>query len=36
MGRVARMKKKKNACRILVRKPENGDVLEDLVVDRSN
>jgi len=30
------MREKKNACRSLVRKPENGDVLEDLGVDGSN
>jgi hypothetical protein len=27
------MREKKNACRDLVRKPEYGDVLEDLGVD---
>jgi len=30
------MREKKNACRSLARKPENGDVLVDLGVDGGN
>lgn len=33
---MARVKGKENGCRLLVRKPENGDVLEDLGVDGGN
>jgi len=33
---MAHMREKKDSCRILVRKPEYGDILEDLVVDGGN
>jgi uncharacterized protein YjiS (DUF1127 family) len=36
MEHVAGMRGKKNACRNLVRKPDYGDLLEDLGVGRGN